>query len=171
MKSSFLGYFFRVFPSGFISSSINNLIRIHVFSPHWIKGFRYNFFHLGERTYGGGGRFSREERPPKTPCTTNYQYRHQIDVNKWAHWILWLMCSKLTKETLERHQLTSIWYLFFVNFKSTLKSCVVPPKGLKTKNFNKNVKDIYLGANRFVRALINTGPPHYKKSSNKQYPV
>ena len=60
---------------------------------------------------------------------------------------------------------------FFVNFKSTLKSCVVPPKGLKTKNFNKNVKDIYLGANRFVRALINTGSPHYKKSSNKHYPV
>ena len=164
MKSSFLGYFFRVFPSGFISSSINNLIRIHVFSPHWIKGFRYNFFHLGERTYGGGGRFS---KGGETTKDTMY-YKLPIQT---PDWLLWLMYSKLTKETLERHQPTSTWHLFFVNFKSTLKSCVVPPKGLKTKNFNKNVKDIYLGANRFVRALINTGPPHYKKSSNKHYPV
>ena len=41
-RSSFLGYFFRVFSSGFISSSIHNNIRIHVFPPHWIKGFWYN---------------------------------------------------------------------------------------------------------------------------------
>ena len=34
-----------MFCSGFISSSIHNHMYPHVFPPHWIKWFWYNFFH------------------------------------------------------------------------------------------------------------------------------
>ena len=48
LRSSFLGSFFRVFCSGFISSSTHNHIPYmypHVFPPHWVKGIWYNLFH------------------------------------------------------------------------------------------------------------------------------
>ena len=41
----FLGYFFIIFCSGFVFSSINNHIYPHVFPPHSVKVFWYNLFH------------------------------------------------------------------------------------------------------------------------------
>ena len=44
LRSSFLGYFLRVFCSDFVSSVTHNHMYPHVFPLHWIKGIWYNLF-------------------------------------------------------------------------------------------------------------------------------
>ena len=88
LRSSFLGYFFRVFCSDFISSSTHSHMYSHVFHLHWIKGIWYNLFHpslfcwindnwnwgetLWLKKVGGkdilGGDFLAGEEIPRTPC-------------------------------------------------------------------------------------------------------
>lgn len=94
MRSLFVGYFFRVFCPGFISSNTHNHIHINMlFLPTGQRGFGIlastlhyfvgsmktgtgrkpcGFKRLGERTYGGGRYYS--GRDPKDTMSLLHQY-------------------------------------------------------------------------------------------------